>query len=491
MLNWNEINKYRENNRIEAKQALGGLPQSVWESYSAFANTLGGYILLGVKELPDKSFQTISLPDPEKLVIDFWNTINNTQKVNCNILLDKNVQIQEVDGNRIIVIEVPRASRNDKPIYINNDIFKSFRRNNEGDYRCSKESVQAMLRDASKETQDMLVLENTPFAVFNYDSVKGYRNAMKNTRPGHVWERLEDNEFLLKLGAVARGEDEQLHPTAAGILMFGHEHEIVRVFPHYFLDYQEHFDTSMRWTDRITSSSGEWSGNLLDFFYKAYNKTVQNPNVKTPFKLEGAIRIDDTPVHKALREALANCLINADYHGEGGVVIKSYTDKITLENPGGLRLEIGEALSGGLSVPRNEVLMKIFNLIDIGERAGSGIPSIYQVWTDQKWTAPELSEQLEIERTLLVLSFTKDQKKSSDKKVAIKSSDKKVAIKSNEQRKIIIEYVKQKEVIRSSELLDVLNVGDQRIRKLLLELVNENILIAEGANRNRTYRLKS
>lgn len=71
---------FRENNRLEAKSAAKGLPLSIWETYSAFANTEGGLILLGVVENEDNSLRVVGLQSPEKLIKEFWDTVNNPKK---------------------------------------------------------------------------------------------------------------------------------------------------------------------------------------------------------------------------------------------------------------------------------------------------------------------------------------------------------------------------------------------------------------------------
>ena len=486
MIDYTNIEKYRENNRIEAKKSLGGLPKSIWETYSAFANTLGGIILLGVEEHADQSLHPVDLPDPDKLIKDFWDVINDHNKVSVNILSDKDVTVEHADGKCIVAIRVPRAQRGDKPIFIDgNPLSGSYRRNGEGDYRCTKEEVRAMMRDASVKTQDMVVLEDMGLDVFDYDSVRRYRIRMKNYRPGHVWEELEDAEFLYKLGAVGRSSDGKMHPTAAGLLMFGYEYEIVKEYPAYFLDYQECMDPNIRWTDRIVSSSGDWSGNVYDFYFRVYNKITQD--IKVPFRLEGGDRIDDTPVHKALREALANCLINADYYGRQGLVIIKKQDVITLSNPGGFRIDIETAKSGGVSDPRNSTLIKMFNLIDVGERAGSGIPNIFGVWKKQGWPAPVITECFEPDRITLSLFISK----SSDKKVAIKSGDKSTKTKTYVQKQAMIDYLTENVTAKTSDIADLLGVKAARARRLLAEMVADGILVAEGGNKNRIYKLKA
>lgn len=142
------LQEYREDNRIEAKQARGGLPHSLWETYSAFANTLGGVILLGVAEAQDKSLYSVPLFDPQELVDEFWSMVNDPSVVSANILSPEDVQICRSGGNDIVVIFVPRANFRQRPVYIGEDLYRgSYYRCGEGDCRLPRHEIDAMLRD--------------------------------------------------------------------------------------------------------------------------------------------------------------------------------------------------------------------------------------------------------------------------------------------------------------------------------------------------------
>ena len=124
MIDFPKIEQYRENNRIEAKKALGGLPRSVWETYSAFANTLGGVILLGVAEdKRDGSLYSVPLFDPEELVEEFWSMVRDRSVVSVNLLREEDVQILKHGRNEVVAIFVPRAPAKDRPVYIGQDPY--------------------------------------------------------------------------------------------------------------------------------------------------------------------------------------------------------------------------------------------------------------------------------------------------------------------------------------------------------------------------------
>lgn len=316
------------------------------------------------------------------------------------------VSIEQVDGKEILVVRVPRAERAARPVYVGMDPKSgTFRRNHEGDYHCSLEEMSLMFRDASFVTQDAKVLDKMDMSVFCMETVKRYRNFFRSTHINHLWNNEDDEMFLRKIGAIGIGEDGRYHPTAAGLLMFGYEYEITREFAHYFLDYQENRSLgATRWTDRIVSTSGDWSGNVFDFVIEALRRMQQG--LKIPFVLKGNLRVDETPIHKLLREAITNACVHADFYGRQGLVIQKSDEGYRLSNPGTVRISISDAIEGGISDPRNGIMLKIFSLIEFGERAGSGLSGICKCW-EKVYHTPVMIEETHkngVDRTVLTLS---------------------------------------------------------------------------------------
>lgn len=202
-------------------------------------------------------------------------------------------------------------------------------------------------------------------------------------------------------------------------------------------------------------------------------------DLKIPFKLDGITRIDDTPVHKALREVLANCLVNTDFFVARGIVIRKDMDKIVIENPGYIRTGKEQMLKGGISDPRNKALMKMFNMISIGERAGSGVPDIYAVWNLQGWESPSVEEQYNPDRTIITLTFIK---KQAEKEKAIGK-----AAKTIENKNRVIIFLQGAGSSKAADIAMHIGLSSARTRVILSELIDEGRVHADGNGRSRRY----
>lgn len=406
MKDWPHIRKTAD---WKSSPVVADSPSSLWETYSAFANSEGGVIVLGVNEKEHGRLVVEGLPDAYKTIKDFWNMVNNRQKVSSNILTDRMAYVDQVEGKDVIVIHVPRAERTSRPVYVGADPRTgTYRRNFEGDYHCSLEEVALMMRDSSLVTDDNRLLTGLDVSVFCPETVKAYRNIFRQIRSQHLWNHEDDTMFLRRIGAVREDKDTgRFHPTVAGLLMFGYEYEITPVFPNYFLDYQENRSNGMyaRWSDRITSQSGDWSGNVFDFILKVIPKLQSD--LKVPFMFKGNFRDDDTPLHKTVREATVNMLANADFYGRRGVVVHKSAEGFRFANPGSMRVSLNEALQDSTSDPRNGVMMKMLAMVEYGERAGSGLQGIFKTWQSVYHCAPKLEVTATggVDRTTLTLEF--------------------------------------------------------------------------------------
>jgi len=405
-----DLEQLVEGSDLEAKLAAGRdgrgeLPTSFFETYSAFANTDGGVVLLGVEELPYGSLVAKGITEPAKVVRALWDGLNNPQRVNANLLREQDVETLDVEGKAVIRIAVPRTSRHQRPVYVGqNPLTGSFRRNNEGDYRCPEEVVRRMIAEQVEDTRDAHVLRGFGVGDLDTTTIAKYRQRYQTRSPDHPWNSLDEKEFLRSIGAFGSDREAGIEGlTSAGLLMFGKLVPIKDAFPNYMLDYQERADAlpDSRWVDRLTTD-GAWSGNLFDFYALVIQRLFRD--LRVPFQLRGDTRIDETPVHEALREALVNTLIHADYTGRVSVLVVKRSDLFAFRNPGAMRMPVETALRGGVSDCRNRRLQDMFRYVGLGEQAGSGIPKIQSAWRTQHWRSPEMVEQVEpYEQTIFTL----------------------------------------------------------------------------------------
>ena len=486
-----ELTELRENYQFEAKSAQGQngngeIPKDLWESYSAMANTDGGKILLGAKELKDGSLEFLGINDIDRVQKDFWTTINNPQKVNKNILNDADLQVINCQDKDLILINIPRVSRTIKPIYIGqNPLTGTYLRYHDSDIKANEDIVKHFLADAVNESNDTSIMEGFTMEDIDVDSLKAYRNIYKSTKLNHPWIELDDKEFLIQLGGYKKDRKDNIEGlTLAGLLMFGKFRSILDGVPNYLVDYQEQTENAEdRWIDRITTD-GTWSGNLFEFSQKVYRKLTSE--LKVPFKLKDSFqRIDESNIHEAIREALINTLIHANYNGRIGIQVVKHPKGFSFRNPGLLRVSKIDAFRGGHSDCRNKTLQKMFQYIGMGEQAGSGFPKMLRAWMEQHWQYPYLEENTQLETTMLFMpTISLFPKEIQDSLEELFGKDY-VNLDKNERLALILAFVESE--ISNIRLSDIGAIHPADTSKILRKLVDKQLLISDGIGRGMKY----
>ena len=380
----------------QGQNGKGEVPKDFWETYSAFANTNGGTVILGIQENRDYSINVLGIKDIQKVQKSLWDLFNDKTKISANLLSNKDVRVESVEEKNVLVITVPRATRHQRPIYTGiNPLTGTYRRNGEGDYKCDGDAVRRMIAESQTDARDGEIIEDYTIDDLHLPSLIAYRNRFASSHPAHPWLTLDNQNFLRQLGAIREDrETKDHHVTLAGLVMFGSWLSIRERLPQYQLDFREYSENTVDWIDRIIPD-GTWSGNVCDFFFLVYPRLVRD--LKVPFQLDSEQRrIDDTDVHKAIREALTNSLVHADYAVSGGITICKYPNKFEFRNPGLSRVPPLQAIvSGGISDCRNPSIQTMFRMIGIGDSAGSGFSRIVQAWQAQHYKYPLFRDSLE------------------------------------------------------------------------------------------------
>ena len=482
---------YGERINIEYKEAASDLPKSLWETYSSFANTIGGTIVLGIKEHRNKSveagkFEIRGVGDADKMLKTFWDTINS-DKVSRNILVDEDVECVNYEDKTLLIVHVPQANYTMRPIYINKNLIGgTFKRNYEGDYHCTDDEVKSMLRDANENGNDGVLIEHYDMNDIDLPTLHAYRNRFEVRNVDHAFNQLDDKDFLRNMGGYTTDRSIRREGlTMAGLLMFGKGLSVRDRFDNLRMDYidKTNLVDDIRWSDRLTYD-GMWENNLYNFFTRVVPKLTAD--LKRPFRLEGLERIDDTPVHKAVREGMTNMIIHADLCITGVLKVEKYDKEFVFSNPGSLKLPIADIMRGGNSKARNPRIQNMLRMIGYGDNIGSGYPTILKTWKEQNWRKPTLLDRTELRQVDLTLPMISLLPKTVLEEMKhYYGSAVYDLLTANEQQ--ILAYVWNGDSISNIELQQLLGLNSIEAGKLLHQMVKKGLMNQNNKNRWTIY----
>lgn len=194
---------------FEVKESYEKLPKNIWETVSAFSNTAGGWIVLGVKQIR-KRYEITGVHNPEKTEQDFTTVIRGDKfniKINCTC---KKYRSEE---KTILLFYIPLSEK--KPVYFNTQA-NTYIRTGSGDQKATKEEIDAMYRDQAFGTLTNKTVPESDTTWVDYPSFKQYREYIKRNNPEHIYNKLSDDEFLNKLRIIVNNK-----LTFGGLLFLG------------------------------------------------------------------------------------------------------------------------------------------------------------------------------------------------------------------------------------------------------------------------------
>ena len=372
---------------IEVKRATGNLPESIWPTISAFANTAGGRIILGIHERDDR-WDVEGVGNPGHVIQQLTDLCRNPQKIQPAPVGPHDLWTEEVYGRPLVVVRVPPMPRTSRPVYINGNVHVgTYVRRATGDYQCTRDEADRMMREAANTPADHVILEGFSWDDLDRRTFAGYRRRYQNHNPESIDNELTDAEFLAAIGGHRRDRQTgQNGMTVAGLLMFGKGEAIRSWQPRHLIDFRltegnpdELADN--RWLDRET-----WEGNLLGAYDVIFPKLTAG--LPIPFELVDGVRRGQSVRHEVLREALVNLLAHADYSERGASLIVRSEQGFRFRNPGDSRVLDFDPMAGDRSDPRNPSLIRMFRHIGFADEAGTGIGKIIRLWRSLGQQAP-------------------------------------------------------------------------------------------------------
>jgi len=450
---------------IEYKECYNEISNSVWETVCSFSNRYGGHLILGAKD--DGTPVGVNPKAAQQMKRNFANTLNNPQKTSPSLFL--NLTDVELDGKLLLYVYVPVSSQ------IQSCSGKIYDRNEDGDFNITNSSdlvAQLSLRKSNQFTER----EIFPYATLDdlrLDLIPRVKKMAVSRISDHPWKDLDAMEIFKSAGLYE--EDKRTGKKGfnlAAILLFGKDEVVRSCAPGIVTDALLRRDNIDRYDDRryVETNLIEAYDQLMEFIAKHTND---------PFVLIGDQNVS---VRSWIaRELVSNILAHREYSKSFNAKLIIEKDRIYAEN-WNRSLEHGRIeLENFTPNSKNPLIAKFFMNIGRADQLGSGIRNLYTYTKLYSGGVPELIEG-DIFKTIIPLASSIG-KQSNNKRI-------KQANKTSEKRTIIVDYIEEHGRVSVSDLAEIFNLSEGRVRAILLEMVKEDIIQKIGKTKSAYYVLK-
>ena len=451
---------------FEVKEAKSELPKSIWETVSAFSNTSGGWIVLGIKQI-GKNFDIQGVDNIEKLEQDFLGTLRS-QKFNMPLVAMP--KRYDIGGKRILAFHIPSSPF--KPIYYSNP-RNSFIRMGSGDHHATDTEIMQMYHDQSFGIRSEMVVEGSDIKMLSQDSIRSYRDYLRSYDSLKDTEKLNKRDFCSRLNIC----NDKGELTYAGLLMFGKEPYTNRYVPTFCIDYIEVpgnslADATTRYTYRIPEQSNIWDA------FQIILRRLRNV-VDTPFKLNKmGVAVNDMRQFEVIREAMLNFCMHSDQFSPIRSCIHVFNDRVEFINSGCFPKPVETIAGHFYSSLRNPTIAKLFRYTKMCENVGYGIDKlktwkqltgydiVFENQRDMVCLTLPFKDIIDIQRTDVTQNVTQN-----------------VTINLTVRQKRILEILDADNNQTASEIAVMLSANIRTIRRDLASLQSKGILRRDGGSK--------
>ena len=456
MIKTNDLIKEGESETVEFKPSLSQTDK-IMGSISAFSNTKGGTVVIGVTDKGEVYGVDIGKRTIENLA--------NGIKQNIDPMVYPSIRVEKIDDKMVVLIEIEESKQ--KPVLASGRAYKRVGKSN---HKLGYEEIRNLALETSKVYWDERVCEDASLEDIEEDKVWWYLERREEIRKVKKPEKMDMGTLLLNIGA-AKKVNSETKPTNAGILFFGKN-------PQRFV-LQSQLRTARfagktltrDFLDRLDCSGTLWE--MVDGSEDFVRKNIRLFGFRTEYSFQ---RIDklEYPI-KAIREGIINALIHRNYFEPADTRVAIFDDRIEIISPGSF--PEGVTPEEPKHVPVNPILCQLMYDVGFIEKYGSGIYMINELC--KEWRIPRPEYELSEVETKVIF-------RTGGKAIVI-SEIEKLGVEMNERQRKALQYVLEKGFITNRSYQELNDVGKKTAYLELSGLIEKGLLLSTGKGRSVRY----